>query len=101
MTDSQATLLVRVVPNAKRDGFAGYHGEAMRIRLRAPAVEGKANRALIDFLAKSLAVPRSSISLASGEKSREKRLAIAGLTPRDLEEKLSAIAPDQPRPAPT
>jgi uncharacterized protein len=67
-----------VQPGAKRSGFAGRHGERIKLRLAAPAVEGKANAALIEFLADYFGVPRRNVSILSGVKSRAKRVAIEG-----------------------
>lgn len=66
-----------VQPGAKRSEFAGRHGERLKIRLAAPAVEGKANEALVEFLAQYYQVPRRSVRIASGLKSRRKRVVIA------------------------
>ena len=85
-----ASFAVRVVPRAAREGVAGYEGEVLRIRLTAPPVEGKANEALLRFLSKSLGVSRSSVSITSGEKGRNKIIRVEGMT---LEEVLSALAP--------
>ena len=65
-------------PGAKRSEFAGRHGERIKLRLAAPAVEGKANAALIEFLADYFGVPRRNVSILSGVKSRAKRVAIEG-----------------------
>jgi hypothetical protein len=67
-----------VQPGAKRSEFAGRHGERIKLRLAAPPVEGKANAALIEFLAAYFGVPRRNVSILSGVKSRAKRVAIEG-----------------------
>jgi|TARA_Y100001951_G_scaffold63013_1_gene50375 uncharacterized protein (TIGR00251 family) len=69
-------------PGAKRAEFAGQHGERLKIRISAPPVDGKANEALIRFLADAFAVSRQQVSLLSGQSSRQKRLLIQ--TPRQL-----------------
>lgn len=70
-------LNVRVQPRASRDEIVGPHGErALKIRITAPPVDGKANTHLIRFLAKAFGVPRSQINLIGGESSRTKRLSI-------------------------
>ena len=71
-------LDVHVQPGAKRSEFAGQHGERIKIRLAAPAVDNKANEALIEFLAQHYSVPRRNIRIASGLKSRRKRVLIEG-----------------------
>ena len=70
---------VRVIPRAKRSEFAGERDGALVVRLAAPPVEGSANQALIVFLAEALDVPRRNIRILSGERSRHKRIAIAGI----------------------
>ena len=74
-----ATLRVHVVPNAKIDKVVGEHSGAIKIKLRAPAVEGKANAALIVFLAERLKVPARTTVLLRGHKSRDKIVRIEGL----------------------
>ncbi|MBK1648699.1 DUF167 family protein [Rhabdochromatium marinum] len=69
-------LRVRVQPRARRDGFAEPLGEAIKLQLRAPPVDGKANASLIAFLAKAFGVSRAEVTLLSGEHSRTKRLRI-------------------------
>jgi uncharacterized protein len=83
-----ATLRVHVVPNAKIDEVAGEHGAAIKIKLRAPAVERKANAALVDFLAKRLKVPVRRIVLLRGQKSRDKLVRIDGLSEEELRRRL-------------
>jgi len=67
-----------VQPGAKRSEFAGRHGERIKLRLAAPPVEGKANAALIEFLAGYFGVPRRNVTIVSGAKSRAKRVALEG-----------------------
>ncbi|HEU4442012.1 MAG TPA: DUF167 domain-containing protein [Burkholderiales bacterium] len=69
---------MHVQPGAKRSEFAGRHGERIKLRLAAPPVEGKANAALIEFLAEYFGVPRRNVTIVSGVKSRAKRVAIEG-----------------------
>lgn len=70
-------LLVQVVPNAGRTGCAGLHDGALRVRLAAPPIDGRANVALVQWLARSLALPRRAVRLTSGDSARRKRLHIA------------------------
>lgn len=72
-------LEVKVIPGASRDEVAGTMGNAVKIKLRAPPVEGRANEALIEFLAGQLDLPRRAISLERGDTSRQKLLRIDGL----------------------
>lgn len=69
-------LDLHVQPGAARTEFAGKHGERLKVRLQARAVDGKANEALIDFLAAHFGVPRRSVRIVSGLKSRQKRVQI-------------------------
>jgi uncharacterized protein (TIGR00251 family) len=75
--DGSLILTLHVQPGAKRTGFAGLYGEAAKIRLSAPPVDGKANAALCAFLAETCGAPKSAVSLMSGETSRAKRVRIA------------------------
>ena len=84
-------LKVRVIPNAKKDAFEGYREDELVLRLNAPAVEGKANKAALDFVSQFFRVPRSAVSLVRGERSRHKILQIVGLKSSDLERKLTEI----------
>ena len=74
-----ARLKLRIVPNAKRDEVTGEHGNAVKIKIAAPALEGKANDAVLEFLAEKLGLHRRDITLIAGEKSRDKLVEIAGL----------------------
>src|SRR5215468_7713526 len=78
-------LRVHVVPNAKSDCVVGEHGGAIKIKLRAPAVEGKANAALVRFLAVQMKLPRHAIVLQSGQRSRDKLLRIDGLNEEEVQ----------------
>jgi len=69
-------LELHVQPGAARSGFAGKHGERIKVKLAAPAQDGKANAALIEFLAAHYGVPRRSVHITSGLKSRQKRVVI-------------------------
>jgi uncharacterized protein len=69
-------LELHVQPGASRTEFAGKHGERIKVRLAAPANEGKANAALIEFLADYYRVPRRNVRITSGLKSRQKRVVI-------------------------
>ena len=71
-------LDLHVQPGAKRSEFAGEHGGRMKLRLAARAVEGKANEALVDFLAGYFGVPKRNVRIAAGLKSRQKRVVIEG-----------------------
>ena len=83
-----ATLSVHVVPNAKIDKVVGEHGGAIKIKLRASAVEGKANAALISFLAERLNVPARTIVLLRGHKSRDKLVRVDNLSEEEVRRRL-------------
>ena len=85
-------LRLRIVPNAKRSEVVGVHGEAIKIKVKAPALEGKANEALRDFLAECLDVSARDVELISGEKSRDKTVAITGLEPEYVKARLLGSA---------
>jgi uncharacterized protein (TIGR00251 family) len=72
-------ITVRVIPRAGRSGVSGTRGDAVLVRLRSPALEGAANAELIDVLAAALEVPRRAVSIVAGERSRHKRVHVAGL----------------------
>ena len=86
---AQARLTIRVVPRASRDEVIGFQADgALRVRLAAPPVEGRANEALVRFLAERLGVPRSRVSLVTGAASRTKIVAIEGMTEDAVRERL-------------
>ena len=78
------TLRVHIVPNAKIDNVVGEHGSAIKIKLRAPAVEGKANAALRCFLADQLNISQRAIILEHGQRSRDKVIRIDGMSEKDV-----------------
>jgi uncharacterized protein (TIGR00251 family) len=73
---SVVVLELHVQPGAKRTEFAGKHGERIKVRLAAPAHEGRANDALVEFLADHYRVPRRNVTITSGARSRAKRVII-------------------------
>lgn len=79
MSGPKALIRLRVVPNARRSKVVGEYGEAIKLKIAAPAVEGKANEALLQFVASHLGVPRRAVELISGEKSRDKTVEVDGL----------------------
>src|SRR6266581_3612597 len=82
--EGAVTFSVRVQPRASKDEVAGEMGGALKVRLQAPAVEDRANEALVDFLAQLLKTPRSAVSILSGERSRTKRIEIRGVTRQQI-----------------
>lgn len=77
---ADVVLALHIQPGAKRSEVVGQHGDALKIRLAAPPVDGKANAALVAFLAARLGVPKARIELVAGQSSRAKRVRIAGVT---------------------
>jgi len=82
--DDAVTFAVRVQPRASKDEIAGEMAGAMKVRLRAPAVEDRANEALIEFLAQLLKTPKSAVRILSGHRSRGKRVEIRGVTEQQV-----------------
>lgn len=72
------TLTLHIQPGAKRTAVAGLHGEALKIRLAAPPIEGRANEALLKFIAESFGVPLRQVELKQGGQSRHKVVAVTG-----------------------
>lgn len=85
-----ATLRFHIVPNAKNNQVGGERGGAIKVKLRAQAVEGKANAALRSFLAEQLEIPERSIVLERGQKSREKVIRIDALSEEEVRTRLLA-----------
>ena len=90
-SDGEDVLLsLHVQPGAKRSELAGMHGEALKIRLAAPPVDGRANDCLIAFLADRLDVAKRRVELVSGAASREKRVRVAGIDAETARARLAA-----------
>ena len=85
------TVRLHVQPGAKRSQWAGRHGEAMKLRVAAPAVDGKANEALVRFLAEFCGVPRAAIEIVQGETGRAKRVRIATSDPQAMATRLETL----------
>ena len=87
-TDGGCILSVRVHPGAKRNAVTGTHNDALKISLITPPTDGRANAALIAFLAERLNIPRASITLISGATNRSKTLRFTGITTAEAEARL-------------
>ncbi|RXK54780.1 YggU family protein [Oleiharenicola lentus] len=83
------TLELKVIPNAPRNEVVGWLGTALKVKIHAPALEGRANDELLDFLAETLGLPRRSVTLVRGDKSRQKVVRIAGLDAAAVRAQLS------------
>jgi uncharacterized protein (TIGR00251 family) len=77
---TSVSFAVKVHPRAKKDSITGELGDALKLSLTTPPVEGRASEACIKFFAKLLKVPRSSVTIASGQTSRNKVIRVAGVT---------------------
>jgi uncharacterized protein (TIGR00251 family) len=84
------TLTLHIQPNARKSEIAGLHGDALKIRIAAPAVDNKANAALIDFLSETLGVLKSAIAIRHGATGRRKVVEISG--GEALAKRLEALA---------
>ena len=85
---ASCTLAIKAVPNAPRSAVVGWLGEALKVKVHAPALEGRANDELCEFLANALALPRRAVTVLQGDKSRQKILHISGLTLAEVRLKL-------------
>ncbi|MGA2202462.1 MAG: DUF167 domain-containing protein [Terriglobales bacterium] len=83
-TDASATFAVKVHPRAKKNAITGEVGDALKLALTVPPVDGKANQACIEFFAKLLNVPRSSVTIAAGHSSRNKVIRVEGLSAQEV-----------------
>jgi uncharacterized protein (TIGR00251 family) len=84
MTDTKTIIRVRVLPRTSKNQIVGMDGGVFKVKLTAPPVEGKANKALVQFLAKKLGLPKRDIEIVSGEHSREKSIRINGLSVEEV-----------------
>jgi uncharacterized protein (TIGR00251 family) len=87
-TPSGATFAVKVHPRAKKNAITGELGDALKLSLTAPPIEGRANQACVEFFANLLKVRRSSVSIASGQNSRRKVIRIIGLSAEETRRRL-------------
>ena len=78
------SFAVKVHPRAKKNAITGELGDALKVSLTTPPVDGRANEACIEFFAKLLKVPRSSVTIASGQTSRNKVIRVAGMSAAEL-----------------
>ena len=87
--DQGVSFAVRVHPRAKKNAVTGELGDALKVSLTTPPVEGRANDACITFFAKLLNVPRSSVTIASGHSSRNKIIRVVGLSAEELRKRIA------------
>ena len=88
-TRSGVSFTIKVHPRAKKNAITGTIGEAYKLSLTAPALEGRANQACIEFFAELFKVPRSSVTIASGERSRNKVIRVDGMTEQQAKQSLN------------
>jgi len=84
ITAGTVSFSVRVQPRASKDEIAGVINGALKIRLQEPAVENRANEALVEFLAHLLKTPKSAVRILAGDRSRRKRIEIRGVTKQQV-----------------
>ena len=87
-TPAGATFAVKIRPRAKQNAITGELGGALKLSLTAPPVEGRANDACIEFLANLLKVPRSSVTIASGQSGRRKVTRVSGISVGEVQKRL-------------
>ena len=85
---ASCTLELKTIPNAPRDEIAGWLGATLKVKVHAPALDGRANDALLAFLAAKLGLPRRAITLVRGDKSRHKVVRVDGLTLAEVRARL-------------
>lgn len=90
-TPAGATFAVRVQPRARKNAITGIVGDALKLALTAPPVEGKANQACIEFLAEFLNVPRASVTIVAGQSSRNKVMRVAGRSAVEVEGRFRTV----------
>jgi uncharacterized protein len=90
-SNGKVRFSVRVQPRASRSEVVGIYGDALRIRLAAPPVDGAANAELVDFLAEIFAVARRSVKILAGESSRSKIVEVEGITERAVHDVAAGI----------
>jgi uncharacterized protein (TIGR00251 family) len=82
------TLAIKAIPNAPRSQVVGWLGDALKVKVHAPPLEGRANEALCDFLAATLGLPRRAVTVLRGDTSRHKLVRIDGLALAEVKAKL-------------
>ncbi|HTJ78397.1 MAG TPA: DUF167 domain-containing protein [Rariglobus sp.] len=92
MAGPSCKLAIKAIPNAPRSAVAGWLGDALKVKVHAPALEGRANDELCEFIADTLGLPRRTVTVAHGDKSRQKLLQIDGLTLDEVRRRLEAGA---------
>ncbi|HLZ40248.1 MAG TPA: DUF167 domain-containing protein [Candidatus Sulfotelmatobacter sp.] len=87
-SDGGVSFAVKVHPRAKKNAITGELSDALKLSLTTPPIEGRANEACVEFFAKLLKVPRSSVTIASGQTSRNKVIRVAGVSAAFVRERM-------------
>jgi uncharacterized protein (TIGR00251 family) len=87
-TPDGVAFSVKVHPRARKNAITGEVGDALKLSLTAPPIDGRANEACIEFFAKVLKVPRSSVTIASGQSSRTKVIRVSGLSAEEIRKRI-------------
>ena len=90
MSTPSRKLAIKAIPNAPRSAVVGWLGDALKVKVHAPPVEGRANEVLCEFLADELGLPRRAVTVAVGDTSRQKLIRIDGLTLAEVKARLAA-----------
>ena len=88
---SGCRIEIKAVPNAPKSAVVGWLGDALKVKVHAPPVEGKANQALCEFLAGELDLPKRAVQVLQGETSRKKVVEILGMTKEQVVERLASV----------
>lgn len=88
MSEKSCTLAIKAIPNAPRSAIVGWLGDALKVKVHAPPVEGRANDELCVLLAAELDLPRRAVTVLRGDTSRQKLVRLAGLTIADVKARL-------------
>ena len=97
-TSGGISIAIKLQPRARKNAITGQVGDALKVSLTAPPVDGKANQACIEFFANLLKVPRSAVTIASGQSSRNKVIRIAGVSTEEIQAAYSDTGGDRCRP---
>ena len=90
-TDKGVVLRVQVQPGAGREAVVGTHGDALKIRVVAPPVSGRANEAVLALVERELGAAKGTVTLTAGKTSRQKRVAIEGVDPEEFDRRLRLL----------
>lgn len=91
MSAAACKLAIKAIPNAPRNAVVGWLGDALKVKVHAPALEGRANEELCDFIAATLGLPTRAVTVALGDKSRQKLLHIEGLTLPEVRARIERV----------